>query len=250
MTNLLLECRWPDLSPPYDQALYQAVTFILNRFDVLGIIAAGSIIRGTPNPGSDLDIFVINTQSQRQRIQKFFQAVPAEIFVNPVAAIERYFQEESERGRPCTAHMFVTGFVVLDRDPIVEQLRRQAQRFLERPPNPSDTHLTWLRYGAADLYENARDIAETNPVGANMILSRAVFHMLQYAFWKANQYLPRDKDLLEAITDLDPVLANLAHDFYTSADPRQCQALAAKIADRTIEVDGFFEWESVPENVL
>jgi hypothetical protein len=249
MTDLLAQCHWPILEPPYDQALRDAVTFILQRFDVLGIIASGSIIRGEPHAGSDLDIYVVHARQQRQRIQKFFQGVPAEIFVNPVSAIEGYFENEAKDGRPCTAHMFVTGFVVLDRDPIVQSLQGKAQAFLNRSSDPSTAQLTRLRYGAADRYENACDIASTSSATANMILNLAIFEMLQYAFWKANRYLPRDKDLLEATKDLDPILAGLAQDFYTTAEIEKRLELAPQIADRTIEARGFFEWESPLEEV-
>lgn len=249
MLDLLRHCRWPDLPPPYGPALQEAVSYILEQFDVLGIIAAGSIIRGTPHRSSDFDIYVINAQQQRQRIQKFFQKVPAEIFVNPVSTTEGYFQDELKRGRPGTAHMFVTGFVVLDRDPAVAQLRRQAKTFLASPPNPSEAHLTFLRYGIVDQYENACDIMATNPAGASMILSLSVFGMLQYVFWKINRYLPRDKDLLDTIADLDPPLANLVQDFYRSVDINKRQMIAAKIADRTIETKEFFEWQSPLEDV-
>ncbi len=68
-----------------------------------GIIVAGTHISGNPDPTSDLDIYVIHAHPQRQRIQKRFKGVPAEIFVNPPAAIRRYFAEEVRR--PSTAHM-------------------------------------------------------------------------------------------------------------------------------------------------
>lgn len=87
----LKECTWPDLSEPYSLALQQAVEFIAARFDPLGIIACGSILRGMPDPSSDLDMYVIHHRPLRQRIQKTFNSVPSEIFVNPPAEIERYF---------------------------------------------------------------------------------------------------------------------------------------------------------------
>ncbi|MFQ5576028.1 MAG: hypothetical protein ACE5G8_03465, partial [Anaerolineae bacterium] len=194
--------RWPALPARYRLALQEAVRFIARRFDPLGILVCGSVIQQHPDRASDLDIHVIHALPVRQRIQKFFNRVPAEIFVNPPAAIERYFEAEKERGRPCTAHMFSTGFVVLNRHPSVTQLRRRARRALKTPPNPSAARLTELRYAAADRYENALDIAEANPAGASLILTLAVYQMLHFCFWKSNLYLPRDKDLLPAVADL------------------------------------------------
>src|SRR5690554_91324 len=109
--------QWPDLDKPYNQALREAVAFILGRFEVWGIIASGSIVDGRGDPGSDLEIYVVHAQPLRQRVQRWFNGVRAEIFVNPPAAIRRYFEEE--RDRPSTAAMLATGKIVLDRHPVV-----------------------------------------------------------------------------------------------------------------------------------
>ena len=59
------------------------VEFILENYSVLGIIVSGTIIRGNQDLSSDLDIYVIQKEPFRQRLQKFFNHIPAEIFVNP-----------------------------------------------------------------------------------------------------------------------------------------------------------------------
>ena len=248
MLALLAQCRWPSLPEPYDSALRAAVAFVLGRFDVLGIVASGTIIRGNPNPASDLDLYVILSQPRRQRIQKFFNSVPAEIFVNSVTAIEGYFDSEHKAARPLTAHMLATGFVILDRDPVVESLRQRASALLADPPRADDAERTRRRYAAALLLEDARDIAMSDPDGANMMLGLAVHDMLRYVFRRADQYLPRDKDLLTAVQKLDPRVARYAREFFAIADIGQRLTLAEAIADRTIEARGFFEWESSSEN--
>src|SRR6185436_18043792 len=100
IASMLENCNWPQLSERYDTALRKAVEFIFNRFQPIGIVATGSIIRGNPDATSDLDIEVVHNARFRQRIQKFFNDVPAEIFVNPISWIERYLSEEKEEGRP------------------------------------------------------------------------------------------------------------------------------------------------------
>ena len=242
-------CSFPPLAEPYDGALRAAVAWILARFEVLGIIASGTIIRGNPGPSSDLDLYVIHARPQRQRLQYTFEGVPAEIFVNPVRTIEGYFKDEREEGRPITAHMLATGYVVLRRDAVVDRLREQARALLAAPPDPTPGRLRMMRYMAATAYEDARDVAEADPATAGMILSRAVHEMLQYCFWRANRYLPRDKDLLDALRDLDADLAGVARAFYSGEAFERRLALAEQIADQTIGVRGFFEWESTPEDV-
>lgn len=246
----LARCIFPALAEPYQSALREAVTYILERYDdAVGIIAAGSILRGQGHATSDLDLYVIRTRPQRQRVQRRFQGVAAEIFVNPPRQIARYFADEARDSRPITAHMLAQGAVVLALDPVVEQLRAQAEAELQRAPGPRDADLRWERYLAALELEDALDILDQNPPGGTLILCGAVHKMLRYAFRQARCPLPRDKDLLTALETLDPALAGWARRFYSERDPGAQRALAEQIADRTLGVRGFFEWESDPEDV-
>jgi hypothetical protein len=122
----LSACSFPALAAPYDRALSAAVQFILEHTDPVGIIASGNILRGAPDASSDLDLYVIHLYPYRKRIQKFFQDVPAEIFINPPFQIECYLAEERAEGRPITAHMLAIGLVILATDPIVEALRKRS----------------------------------------------------------------------------------------------------------------------------
>jgi predicted nucleotidyltransferase len=238
---------FPPLPPPYDQALRAAVAHIEERIDALGIIVAGTIVQGNPHPGSDLDIFVINARPQRQRIQKRFHGVPAEIFVNPPAMIRRYFEQERER--PSTAHMLANGVVLLDRDPVVAQLRAEASEWLAKPLEPSEQRLNFSRYMAADAYENAQDIQAIDAQNADMILHDAVRQMVRHAFLAANRPLPRDKQMLAALEELNPELGSHVRDFYRAESTADRFAAAALVAERTIQASGFFEWETTPEDV-
>jgi predicted nucleotidyltransferase len=249
MEDLLKRCAWPNLPERYDRALREAVTHILERYTPVGIIAAGSILRGTPNRSSDLDIYVLHLAPYRQRLQKFFNDVPAEIFVNPPAAVEGYFTSEGAASRPITAHMLVHGFVILDQHPVVGQLRQRAQDMLATPPNLSAAQHTWKRYLASNLLEDAVDVAVQDPQTAQIFLAQAVFAMLQYHFEADGHFIPRTKELLTQLDAYDPPLAALARRFYSSGDYTTRLAAAEQIADRTVAVRGFFEWESEPEQV-
>lgn len=249
-SDLLNQCVWPDLPAPYTHALKQAVTFILDTIkDVQGILVSGTIVRGHPSSSSDLDIYVIREKSQRQRLQRWFHGVPAEIFVNPKHQVFQYFAEERNSARPITAHMLKTGFTILSLDKSLEELQQQAALELIRTPNPSPQQLKFARYTAATRYEDATDIAQTKPETSNMILGQAVYAMLHYHFLKNNRFLPRDKDLLEQLMELDSSLAKSALAFYGSSSFEERLEIARGIADATIETHGFFEWESAPEDI-
>ena len=249
METLLGQCQWPSLPPKFDQALREAVQFILSRFKPVGIIVAGTIVRGNPAPSSDLDIYVIHLEPFRQRVQKFFNGVPAEIFVNPPTAVKRYFVEEHAALRPITAHMLATGFVILNLDPIISDLRQQAVGWLAKSPEETSESLTFARYMAATMYEDALDVAEHDPATAQMLLSRAMVDMLHFCFRKAGQFYPRSKALLTMLNKIDPETAQLACPFFEQSDLTARLRLAEQIAERTIGVRGFFEWESIPDKV-
>jgi len=82
-----------------------------------------------------------------------------------------------------------------------------------------------------------------------MILNIAVYDMLRYYYLKANQFFPRDKDLLGALAALDPHLSDLAQWYYSESSPDRVIDIAHQIADHTIKTFGFFEWESTPEAI-
>lgn len=248
--RLLSQCRWPSLEEPYHTALVQAVTYILDRVpDLLGIIASGSIVRGTPALTSDLDIYAIHSRPVRQRVQRWFNSIPAEIFVNPPDQIPRYIEREHTQARPITAHMISTGFIVIALDPVIEELQAIAAAAYAKPPDPSPERLTSSRYMAAAHLEDGLDMLDERPETAKMILTLAVYDMLHYRFLEMNRFRPRDKDLLTTLEVVDADLATLAHRFFQAQSLSATVELAKRIADRTIQTYGFFEWASTPERL-
>lgn len=95
--------------PPFDQAIAELEAHVRATWQPLGIVIAGSIVRGEAGPTSDLDLYVVHDQPWRLRAQRRFAGVPAELFVSPPAQIRRYFASEHADGQPSTAHMFATG---------------------------------------------------------------------------------------------------------------------------------------------
>ena len=51
------EPRFPELPEPFASALRDLVDWVEARFDVIGLLASGTIVRGTPDPSSDFDIY-------------------------------------------------------------------------------------------------------------------------------------------------------------------------------------------------
>jgi hypothetical protein len=243
------EIRYPDLKEPFATALREAVQFVLSQVAPAGLIAAGSILRGKPDKSSDLDIYVIHQGDWRQRMQKWFNGVPCEIFINPPAAIESYFDEEQAGARPMTAHMLGTGFVLLNADPIVDLLIQRARNKLAQPPLSNNLRLMMARYNAAMQFEDAMDVAGRDISTANMILCKSVSSALEYFFLARSRMMPRDKDLLAELAAIEPKTAAMAQQFFSSGQWEERVATAGMLMDRIIGARGFFEWESARETV-
>ncbi|MEZ4634835.1 MAG: hypothetical protein R2873_09985 [Caldilineaceae bacterium] len=236
--------RLPPLHEPYATALSEAADYILERFSPVGIVASGSVLRGQGHASSDLDLYVVHFEPWRQRVQKFFHGVPAEIFVNPPETIRGYFVDEGKAGRPVTAHMLSTGIVIWQTDPVLDELRQEAQaHFAQRPNKPEDA-LLMARYMAATAVEDAFDIRHADPANAMLILEQAMGMMIQHAFLAANHNLPRLKQTVDGLADIDPNLSYVARRFYTTSDPAERFDAAEAFARQVLKTTGFFEWET------
>lgn len=245
MPDLMARCSWPPLAPRYAAALREAVAFALAEVDATGIVATGTIVRGTPHASSDLDLYVVHDAPVRRRVQRYFgRAVPAEVFINPPAAVRAYFAEEHAAARPITAHMLATGHVVLARGPALAELRGEAAAWLARPSYLGSAALVRARYDAATQLEDAFDVADSDPATAAALLTRAVLGMLETWCRVQTGAVPRGKDLLARVATLDPGLGAQARAVFADAPLAERCAAAVAVADATISARGFFEWDS------
>jgi len=243
------EYSWPQLAEEYDLALREAVDLVVDRFNVLGIFACGSILRGDGDLLSDIDLYVVNADPVRQRIQRRFNGIPFEIFVNPAHQIRQYFVDEQAAGRPITAHMLATGHLVLACDPIVEQLVDEARVLLAQPNELPESKAVFRRYFAVDMLDNAEDSREVDPENARLILHQAVGAMLDYFFLADGQFLPRQKELLRTLERCNPSAGEVARQFYAAAELDAQFEAALSLATELLGETTFFEWETEPESL-
>jgi hypothetical protein len=239
----LAKCCWPQIPPPYAEALRATVSFIFDRFAPQAIVAAGSVIRGSGDRTSDLDIFVIHDAPYKQRLQRWFEGVPVEIFVNPLPAIREYFVAEHQRARPSTAHMLATGFPVFDTQ-VLESLKAEASDWLAKLSIFTPEEDVWARYQAATLLEDAEDLVERDPTLASALLGEAVLAILRYYLRARNGVIPRSKNLFIEVERADAEVARLARHYFEAMQIEDRVRGARALADLCLGAHGFFEWES------
>lgn len=245
----LADCSWPDLAEPFASALREALAYILAEFEPVGVVVGGSVLRGQGDATSDLDIYVVHQAGWRQRVQKRLNGVAIEIFVNPPAQVRRYFVEERKAGRPITAHLLTTGFLVLERGTELGKLQAEASIAIQQLPDLSAQELQIQRYLAVDLLDNVSDVIDRSPETAQFVLEQALQRMIVYAYLAANRNLPRLKETIERLDEIDPALQQLARTFYSAGPLPQRQAAALEFAERAMGVSSFFEWASEPQDV-
>jgi predicted nucleotidyltransferase len=233
--------------PPFDTAADELVAYARATYAPLGIVLAGSIIRGEADPTSDFDCFIVHDEPWRLREQKRFAGVPAELFVNPAAQVRRYFASEHGDGRPCTAHMFATGEIVLAH-PIIDELVREARESLARPLEVSEESLMQQRYGIVDTLDDTRDVLHTDAATASLLIADAVRGIVAYAFWKRHQFQPRRKATISALAAIDPEAAALVRRWQSSSLVEGWAVIEA-LARHVLGVDTFFEWTSARDPV-
>jgi len=158
------------LDEPYVKALEEAVDFIRHALRPTGIIVCGSVISGTPDPTSDLDFAVIHTNPWRQRLQRRFNGVSAEIFVNSRGRLSRAFADEVASARPIMLHMIATGRIVFDPASTMGELQEMAQGMLDVGPSPAAEPLILARSMIATAFEDAEGIRRRDPERAMAIL--------------------------------------------------------------------------------
>jgi predicted nucleotidyltransferase len=239
----LSDCHWPALPAPYSEALHEAVELVVTEFRPVGIVAAGSVVRGAGDPRSDIDLLVIHTAAFRQRLQRRYAGVPVEIFVNPPDGVREIFLSEHRRARPTMARMLATGFVVQDGAALGE-LRQEAAQWLDKRSAPTADEDIWACYQVATMLEDAEDVRPRDPAMAAVLLSEAITAGLRHWLHVRDGVLPGSKGLLAKVREADTELGSLSDQLFGAADIDLRIRLARQIAQRCVGAVGFFEWDS------
>jgi hypothetical protein len=212
-----------------DRLFEQLIAILRAEFgdDLLGLLATGSRIHGTPGPTSDLDAHVLIAQPRRQRRNIILDGVEVEMFINPPFQIRRYF---SDRG--VDEHMFTFGRAIYDPLGVVAGLQAAARERWEAGPPPFEQ--TWMpRYFAADLLRDLEDVAECDEATANLLIAQ-ITEQLIGSHYRLNRRWPvKLKRRLADLERWDAEAAQLARAALLQAPldirRRALEALAAHV---------------------
>ena len=235
------------MAPHHQLALQQALAWITTNCEPLGVVASGSIIRGNPHATSDFDLYVVHEKDFRQRVQKRFNGVPCEIFVNTPAQVRGYFASELQRNRPVTAHLLATGQLVHGHDnPHVLALLEEAQHYATLANPLTEEQATFRKYGLATLLEDAADTLATDEATSLYLLDQVMAQLVEFVFANHQRPLPRIKDRLQVLYEVDATVGRGVRQYYQLAGAARKYAVAKALVLHVAGAAEFFEWSSTP----
>ena len=242
----------PDLIKQQNAALFEYLIHTLGEewgTNLLGILATGSRIHGTPDPSSDLDAHVIIDQPRRQRRNLVVDGIELELFINPPFQIRRYFAD----GRGVDPHMFTFGEAIYDPHGTVAELQAEARVLWEQGPAPIRDQERWLhRYMVADLLRDIDDVAATDEAAATMMLHEVVERLLATHTRVHGRWSAKPKRQLRELERWDSVTALLARAVLTQGPLAERIVAAQRLAEHVLEPLGGLmplawqtEWETL-----
>jgi hypothetical protein len=236
------------LGNPFADAIRRAHAYIVDRFSPIGFVVSGTIVRGEHHPGSDLDIVVIHEHPWRQRVQRYFNDVPAELFVNPPWAIRQSFDLEVRNGRPAMLHMLATGRIMSDQSAIVADLCEHATKLLVAGPMVAPVTLQQSVYAAASMFEDGVDLRHEDPERSMTLIHASLLDAINLWFLQQALWQPRPKRLIAAVEAREPILGTLVRDVLRTQDADERIARSTEAMERLIGTAGFFVWEGERES--
>ncbi|MCH8129386.1 MAG: hypothetical protein IIC70_05730 [Acidobacteria bacterium] len=234
----------PQLEPPFDRALADALDYVFEiHDDVVSINLAGSVFRGETDPRSGLDLYVIIGGELRHRDQRIFAGVSTEMFFNNEKRARGYFERDQREGGASALALMAFGHIIYDPDGVFARLQADALDVMERGPTVPEETVTVRRYGAVDQMDNALDVADRDPAMARILATEAVSQAIAVWFVERGGWIPRGKDRLQGLRMVDPEAAIAVERFVESGSVAEAEEAIAVL----LGVGGFFEWDSIPE---
>lgn len=181
----------------------------------------------------------------RQRVQKRFNGVPCEIFINNPTQVRQYFASELQQNRPVTAHMLATGQIVHGQaNSQLLALQEEARHYATLASPLTEEQTTFRKYHIVTLLEDAADTLATDEASSCYILDQTIAQVVEFVFAAHQRPLPRIKERLAMLCEVDATIGQSVRQYYQQASIIRKHELAnALILHVTGNVE-FFEWSS------
>lgn len=181
--------------------------------EIIGIILTGSMVHGTLDKHSDIDITMIlrSDCDYRERGNTWIDGIEIEYFKNPPQQIRHYFQ--MERNSPHTAHMLTYGEVVYQNDPVIDELVTEAKTvWATQPPALRPPQIDISKYHIDDVLKDLADCEAKNDVMAATLTRSHLVDFCINIFCKHHRvFRAKAKRLQEQLEGIDSDFAEIVY---------------------------------------
>lgn len=227
------------MTKKYNIAQEQAINYILKNYpNTIAIIVSGSIVRNKGDKNSDLDIYVIHSDSFRQRLTKYFNGVPCDLLINNLNHIEKYFQQEYKKNRPVTADIIATGHLVYGKENqevinLIAKAKKETSVALTLTTEASKLKQVELLI----ILEDIDDVIKNDPTLANYLIYTLILKIIEFAFIKSEIPLSRIKNRLDTLNNNNKEIGSLVTKFFKTEDVEIKFALCKTLIELLVDLD-------------
>jgi predicted nucleotidyltransferase len=180
------------------------------RHDVVGVILFGSWARGNNRPNSDVDLVIILEDGYQRCVENRDGQVFEIIYTTEKDAFDFW-----ENNKDDAYELWSVAKILFDRDDRIQALKEKINRVLERGKKEiNKLQLEQYRFDATDLTDYVKEIYETDPLTAKMLIFNKVFALTAMFFDVRKMWTPAPKQRQQKIKKISPTFYELLDEFY------------------------------------
>jgi hypothetical protein len=234
-----------------NEQIFQHVLPLLQQelgADLLGVLAAGSRVHGTPGPSSDLDMHVVLASSRTRRRIMLVDGVEVEQLFNPLALIHEYIKKNA-----VDCSMFALGLILYDPQGIMADLKAEAKVLWALGPAMIPTQEIWQhRYLPSDLLGDLSDVDEADEATIALIVAQICSQLLETHYRLHQHWKPKAKRCLNDLAQWDVLATQLARNALACTSLAERRAALVSLSEHILAPLGGpmpLEWSIPWENL-
>ncbi|PLR66220.1 nucleotidyltransferase domain-containing protein [Bacillus sp. UMB0893] len=169
-------------------------------------VLSGSVVRGEATPASDLDIVIFDETLKASYRESFVEfGWPVEAFVHNFDSYRHFFESDCKSGTPSMPRMVYEG-IVLRGKLLLEPIKEEAERLLEKGPDPwSKEEIDLKRYFITDALD---DFIGSRSRSEMLFITNSLAELLHEFVLRTNgRYIGKSKWIPRALMQFDPKFA-------------------------------------------
>lgn len=194
------------------------------RNEVLGVVLFGSWARGNNRSTSDVDLLVILTEGYRRTVEYREGQAFEIIYTTADSALEFWKENKND-----CANLWSVAKIIFDKDGSIQNLKEKADQILTLGKKPVDEYqLGQFQFSAEDEIRAVETMIESDPVTANLVLSKITLFLTELFFDVRQEWTPAPKQRITKIHEINPELYSALKNFYQDGNTLKNRIESAK----------------------